>query len=374
MRILCSFLFSFLLFVSVGYPAAQCIQIYGVESDRIQPIDRFFTRLENLKSVLSNKSSDSEVVDALAQETSRTILLQLQALPKIYEASEYTARDIKNALAFRKEIKLVEGQLGFYMRQIELYDRTSPTEVAPQIVDYLKTNMAQSKIKLIGELRESGWLPDPSAKIDALTKRISKIEFKNRKKDQKRQVKALLDLMAATRSEIAELGKYFYKEKFDHEDLEAGLHTVRRALRWITVMISSSDGIYFYDYLGQRSAELDALESKYGSSKYLKIKSDSRVGLPLNREAMLQLTRLVTELGLLKDYRESQLDLNDALLAGKFMSSAKKAAVFAEQKMSERFGYINVEASARALYEEYLAKDPLKVLRRDLRQAYKAED
>jgi hypothetical protein len=76
----------------------------------------------------------------------------------------------------------------------------------------------------------------------------------------------------------------------------------------------------------------------------------------------------------LKDYRESQLDLSDALMTGKFISSAKKAAVFAEQRMAEHFGSIHVESAARALFEDYLASDPLKVLRQDLHRVYKDEN
>lgn len=116
MRIILSLLFSALIFVSTAYSADWCGQFYGLPSARVQPIDRFDIRLESLRSEITGKSSEEDVVDALAKEHSRTILLQMQALPKIYDASEYSADDIKNALAFRKEIKLVEGQLGFYMR------------------------------------------------------------------------------------------------------------------------------------------------------------------------------------------------------------------------------------------------------------------
>jgi hypothetical protein len=286
MRIMFSFLFSLFLFVSTGYSAAlSCGQFYGVTSARIQPVDRFIVRLEGLRKALANKTSESEMVDALAKEHSRTLLLQLQALPKVIEASDYSADDIKSALAFRKEIKAVEGQVGFYMRQIELFDRTSPTSVSSEVVAYLKNNVEQSKQQLIVELKESGWLPDPNEKIDSLLKRVSKVDFKGRKKDQKRQAKALLDLMSSTREEIADLGKYFYKEKFDHEDLESGLHTMRRALRWITVIISASDGMYYYEYSRNPTPETQALEVKYGSSKYLKLKTDPEISLPLNRGA-----------------------------------------------------------------------------------------
>lgn len=372
MRILFSFLFSLLLFVSSGHTATlSCGQFYGVPSARIQPADRFAVRLEGLRKALANKTSEGEIVEALAKEHSRTLLLQLQALPKVIEASDYSADDIKNALAFRKEIKVVEGQIGYYVRQIELFERTSPTSVSPELVAYLKNNVELSKQQLIVKLKESGWLPDPNRRIDSLLKRVSKVDFKGRKKDQKRQVKALLDLMSSTREEIADLDRYFYKEKFDHEDLELGLHTMRRALRWMSVIVSASDGLYYYEYSPNSSPETQALEAKYGSSKYLKLKTDPEISLPLNRGAMIQITRLVTELGVLKDYRESQLDLNDALLVGKFISSAKKAAAFAELRMAEHFGTIDVESAARALFEEYLAKDPLKILRQDLRRALK---
>jgi hypothetical protein len=180
-------------------------------------------------------------------------------------------------------------------------------------------------------------------------------------------LRALVKGLKETRRELKGLGQYFEPKRFEEEDLENGLHTMRRALRWITMMVQSADGLVSYLPPQPRTFDDRRLISEYGQSKYAQLSENGAVSV--DQLSVLKISKLVTELGSLKDFKESQLDLAHVLMEKPFRLSRGNAEARAFDVMTRNFGPTHVEAQARSLYEWYLKNDPLKDLQKSLERS-----
>ncbi|MBC7742027.1 MAG: hypothetical protein H7061_07515 [Bdellovibrionaceae bacterium] len=344
----------------------QCQDLFL--AGRTEPISRFETRLSRLNELLPATLSPDQVINSMNSESVRAILLQLQGLAKIYELSNYENVDLTKFSEFRAEVKEFEDHLGTYMRRRELLKHVIDTQVSPKVLAAIETEVIRERDILKSFMLEKNWLPNPAKKILFLEKQLQEVTFPKKKEDQKMRAKGIIKLIKHYRSSIENLATYIYKPNYNEADLEAGLHSFRRELRWVILAIGSSDGQFYNRPPKNSSPELQQLESSYGQSKYLDMAPPQVDALQLNRQSMLILTKLVDQLGRLKDFKESQLDLVRALKAAKSFIDPVAAQKFAYDRMADTFGLIDVELETRKLYEFYLQSDPLKELLNTLKR------
>jgi hypothetical protein len=357
----------------------SCRSIFQGQVEAIEPLERFSKRLDILRKDVSGRTSDLELLNAFATDDSRTVTLHLQALGKIYEIALGSHGDRKAMTKFREEVKFFEGQSGDYMRLLTLKKLINSEKLPPAFAQALEKKLRLEEATAIAKFRKAGWIPDPLAKIAKLEKNLQKIDFQKIKKDRKAMLTAMIEYVDETRDSVRNLGEVINKPEYEEADLEAGVHNLRRKLRWVALLARAADGVFVFapndDRLSGRltppeeKSALAELEDLYGDSKYIDLQPPDPLAIEIDRPAMLDLVKLVTELGAIKDYKESYLDFVDFIMENQLAENRGAAEVIAERAATAKFGAVEVEKTGEASYQYYLAKDPLKRLRASLRRA-----
>ena len=198
---------------------------------------------------------------------------------------------------------------------------------------------------------------------------VSALDLGRAKEDQNSTARGLRELVDEERDALKEIQVYFKPQHFSQDDLENGVHSMRRALRWVAMVLPATEGMFTaVGEMGMDTAYLAA----YGDSKYLRSGSEmpATVGkspIPVKRETILKIVMLIEKLGELKDFKESELDYAKFLMRDGFAVKMEEATRASHQVMVQAFkGDRDVENEARQLYNYYLREDPLKSLRKQL--------
>jgi hypothetical protein len=354
--------------------SAVCLKAFDSTLSRLEPFQRFDSRIRVLEDRIAGKKGAEEILEALNAESVRKNLLQFQGLLKIYESIPASKQDRKIISLSRKDLKTLEDAVGDLQRAEDVLDRSRDGGADPHVIELLQSDLKLARAKAIRDLEHEEWLPNTAQHLKEMRELLSQYDFKKKAKDQKLQVEALRDLAKEYRKDIREMEPFFFSKRYTHEDLEQGPHAARRALRWILTIIQASDGIYYHEVPTGKEKFIEELEPEFGKKKYLELLPPTKGALPISRYDALILNKLIIGLGDLKDFKESQLDLRDALVKHNLVMSREQAEQIAYEVMKKKFGPLDVEAKARALYKEYRAIDPLKNLTQVLEADLKSED
>lgn len=339
----------------------------AIDPSKTKPMERFSNRLDILEQAL--KGSLKEVTDQMSSEPVRQASMHIQALAKLYEAQAPDKKSKNWVTDFRKEIRELENAMGTFMRFRELNIRISKLEVPEKIREAVEERMEQGRKEFIEFLKQEGYLPDAKKKFDAFKKDVEKFEFAKTKKDHKLQMKAVLDMIAESEASIKSQKKFIEKADYTHEDLEAGLHSFRRDIRWVTIAIQASDGSFTYSQKAPSTREYFELVKDYGDSKFAQLSKPLAYAAELDPLPMLRMTRFISILGKLKDIKESQIDIAEILVSSGLEKNFETAMGVAQGIVSQKYGDVNVEALAQKYYREFQIQDPMKNLKKNIKAA-----
>lgn len=239
----------------------------------------------------------------------RVLFFKLQSLNRTYEKATDEALFTK----YREFFKKFEDLYGKVDLQQTLLTQAEKLE-EPELANLYKNSKEQATEVLLTELDKNGFL-DPSGKVfDKIEKAFNKFDsWKKPKKDKKQQVKILI-------SEAEKLSEDIKDRKFTNEDLELGLHELRRKLRWLVIQVQSLNGLTEYAPEEKIKAstkvyltELLNSNPHFMESPFLKMRSadiKKPLLIPLNTHTML--SEIVTRIGAEKDKVESALYLLEA--------------------------------------------------------------
>lgn len=336
----------------------------AIDPSKTKPMERFSNRLDILEQAL--RGSTKEVTDQMSSEPVRQASMHIQGLAKLYEA-QASDRKLKNRVkAFRKEMRELENAMGTFMRFRELSKTVSKLEVPDKIRETINARMEQGRQEFLGFLKAEGYLPNPLKKFESFKEDIEKFEFAKTKKDHKIQLKAVLDMIAETEVSIKSEKKYIEKSEYTHEDLESGLHSFRRDIRWVTIAIQASDGSFTYSQKAPSTKEYFELNKEYGDSKYARLSKPLAYAAELDPLPMMRLTRFVSVLGKLKDMKEQQIDIAEILVSSGIEKNPETAMEVAYGIVSQKYGKVKVEDLAQEYYKQFEAQDPLSEIRKNI--------
>ena len=346
-------------------PQGKCVAFSGVR-ERLAPLERFDALYGRLEDRLVGARTIHQIVDALDSRKVRQTLLYIQALLKVYEQMPASKADEKLITQIRRDMKSVEDAIGGLQRAEDVLKRSKKAGAPDEYIKALEQEYKEARKTTIQELRASDWLPFPIRHITLLRERLGQYSFEKKKADQQEQVSALIELVKEYRHDLVGMRAHFKPAKFTMDNLEGGLHSARRALRWVSAAIAASHGLYVYDFHSESPEETVRFESLYGNRKYLALAQPMKGAIELPWHDVLTLAMYIVEFGALKDFKESQLDLADVLIKHGLVKTPKEAEEKSFEIMKRRFGDIDVERRARELYEDYLRRDPLKAIKKAL--------
>jgi hypothetical protein len=266
-------------------------------------------------SVTKLKGSDEDKIKSLLAEDARNKFFRLAGLAGLYEDVDKKFSDL------RDQFKAAEEALGNMALNLELKTKANGDQ---KLADEFDDEYAKNEKNFLALMKEYDYLDDPAGAIRKLHAEIDDTKvWEGKKSGRKFLVRAIMKHASEVQDDIE-------KDKFNDEDLDNGLHKLRRSLRWISISFQALDGFVttraesvasdFQDW--NEKLEKEMATDNISGSKYLRIgnpKSDvNPIIFPKTMTTLI--ANLVALIGHDKDSAESNIHL------GKKVKESKKAA------------------------------------------------
>lgn len=214
--------------------------------------------------------------------------------------------------------KVIEDKIGKYTEHIEVADAAKAFKMDPAFTDFLDVKTEKALSELYDFMVEEGWLGKNLKKLDEVKEAITELKWSEEKgRDHKLFFRALRDTFEAYHEKMEEEMKPVLKAKNWKymENMEGGLHEVRRLFRWVMIIMQMRPEAFSYSKvldpqnLALTGLELDvakasledALERKSAMLDFAINKEGTAVVTP---EASFYISGLVDRLGILKKKSE----------------------------------------------------------------------
>ena len=179
----------------------------------------------------------------LYKAKARDPLFMLQALGRIERGMRREVDVFDGELAHVKLLEDGVGELDFWWQFLEMGEKVS---LPPALLAWATAHHAHSAGRLQGWLEMDHWIEhrhmaeegEVELQTHAIATALSKLDWPTPKKERKRLGAYLSERIRKTHAAALEL---------DMEDLEGGLHELRRKLRWVGVYGRALDGALILD-------------------------------------------------------------------------------------------------------------------------------
>lgn len=346
----------------------------------VEPLVRFrelLVRLQIYQKDGRTPKTKDELIVYYTSEGLRNVLLQIEGLCKIYEDGGLSKKDTKHLKDFHKEMKAFEDIMGqvslrkTILKIAEELEKQNPGSVNPILIASLRERLVQVQDAHYGYLEQNGWLPDPKRKVADLVKYLEKIDFKKAEADQRQIAEDYLILAKHNRDKIKDLHPFIFKDHYTVDDLEAGMHEFRRTIRWMTLILHAARGVFAYSDKVDADPEFAELYNQFKDNKYFLLEEASIGHFSMDKFPFLRLSKLINDLGTLKDTKEAQLYLAEALYKSGVESNEADAAEKARKMALAYYKLADVEPEAQKIYTYYSKRDPLKDIIENLKRELK---
>ncbi|MBL7545217.1 MAG: hypothetical protein JNL11_15470 [Bdellovibrionaceae bacterium] len=325
------------LAVSLPASASRCLRFY----DEVYSVDNvtyglqaFDAGIAQIKSHLlkAHKMSPEKKLSYYMSSDMRVTFFRLQSLSRIYEK----AYDLPFFADKRAFFKKYEDLLG----KVDLYDgllkQVKPMQESG-LIQYFET-IRQEKVDLLfTALKEDGLLSDPEKKMDEVYQELVKFKkWKEPKKDLELHVKRL-------GKELSKLAENIKARTYTHDDIEMGLHELRRQIRWPLIHVQTLTRLTTYNKTGKLPPEVKKYfdemmneNPKLLESGFLKMREseiDDPIQIPFVPHAML--TEIVSKIGAQKDRAEADIFIDEAMTKLNFSASDRQRV---ESKLHDETG------------------------------------
>tara|TARA_B110001454_G_scaffold124375_1_gene116031 strand:+ start:15593 stop:16768 length:1176 start_codon:yes stop_codon:yes gene_type:complete len=286
---------------------------YGLQAFKLN-IDRLKVHFQKTKSM-----TDDEKVNLLLTSDARVVFFRLQSLAKIYEKA-YERKFFTKQRGFFKKYEDLIGRVDLYQGLIGVSTKLKQ----PRLIKYFENKKSEAATNLLNGLIEARLARDPNDPtsnvdpVDTLNEvyeHLAKFEdWKSAEKDLEMNLKNIVSYARSLLTKIK-------AREFTQDDIELGLHDLRRGLRWPLIHIQTLNRLTAYDVRSDLPKDVQSyfesmqarnpkiLKSGFLSMKAPDIKHPMRV--PLYPYAML--TDIVAEIGTKKDGAESDIYITQAM-------------------------------------------------------------
>ncbi len=281
---------------------------------------RFTLLIDSLKQQLKKSNSPQTIINGLIESDTRNIAFHVEALLRLYIESEYfekigskkdQARNTQNLTEALRLMEGLENNLGSYAEHVQrldwlklLQEKLGHNIVSDKKIAFFETAKKIAYAKLSKYLSEEGWIGQQQdrLRIFELFNSISEeLKAIPKKKDRKIIVKGIARYIKKTR-----------EKKFDLQDLEKGIHPLRRHLRWINIMVRSAN-LFKLDNRFNFSDQFKDLDAGDAVKKYggLEIYGFENHPVFIDQRPYLTLAQIIGILGTAKDIGQFEVALGE---------------------------------------------------------------
>ncbi len=328
-------------------------------TDRDAPVQRPLLRVL-LHAQRLHDSLDGSV-DALLKNDARTHLFMLQSLVRLYAPQAKTKAHDKR-LTQVKELEDALGTCGYCDDMIAM---ATSARASPAVLQLLRGNATAARADAEVVL-QAGWrIADGSSRrLKKLVEHFASLDtMSGHIGDEDRDASFVRNQLRGHLRDVDEAD-------YDMDDLEEGIHELRRQLRWIPITLMALDGLVVLDAATDPIAELTALKrSASATSRFGVLPTSAREMhcIKWSQSLFLELSRTIDVLGAIKDRGQRIVGLAHALIDAEG-DAPHDAVAHAEALLSDRHGLVRVQADARAVYATLRGLKLLKVSRRALKE------
>ncbi len=320
---------------------AAVARLYGIDGTEAKPARRLLRWATELHDALAQAQAAKDPVSAAMAPDVRRIAFMLEGLFRMY-ADAYG----KPAEKGQARVKELEDQLGAYGHATDMQAAARKAPGVPAELLRWLDDQAEEERQALHDLMEE-WQPGKDGKVPALERvfdRILSIEWKKGAKDRD----IIQASLAAQLERIAD-------DELDMNELQEGLHELRRQLRWPPIYGQALGGaLVLTDDVVPEPRYAALLTQPVADSPFgkLPVSADEARPLAIPRTLFLRLTELIDELGKLKDRGEAVEGLAHALVEVEGLSHKKASRRAAALLGQPEDTLEQVAARAKELYPE----------------------
>ncbi|MGQ0504273.1 MAG: hypothetical protein ACT4TC_03060 [Myxococcaceae bacterium] len=341
---------------------------YGVEAPTPleRPLERYLALVGKIDEFCAQEKDPEKLADLMVQKDLRRTVFLLEGLLKMYKPG--FGDDVSK---LRDDVKKLEDALG----GVSLYRgvdgkgliKTAQDKGMPvAVIRELETKYIAAMNDLT-ELVAEQWAPNGD---EGQSKRIGKLIEKVVDED----FGSYDDDRAYLSKEVAEHIAEIEGIDYDTNDLqgEAGLHELRRQLRWIPVMVEATGGLMQLSETQNPIPSLSSiLDTELAKSKYVQLPPADREANPVSLSKSLYTANMqaVLELGKVKDIGEAVEHLGQAYVDSGVAATLADGEAQVKALLGEEYEMGRVHGAASKLYGELTANGLLPAMRAELEQA-----
>jgi len=275
----------------------------------------FTNQLNLLQAELSKKSKESLPL-RIYHSQARNIFFRLEALSRIFK--HIHDKDLFKSL--QAEFKLIEdalGQMDYYDGFLKDFSKNKTIPAA--FLNYFKQHFEHATDQLSIILKDVP-VHQPSY-IASVLKRLESATWMS---DANKEKSAIANVVTDA---MDELQSDYKKGKLHFEDIEKGLHEFRRKLRWISIYVAATDGMFQLKKVKLVQPDLKPyLTDEIVNLPYNVLPPAKKGSEPVYIESQnfYALSWLIQELGKLKDEGLKYSIINEAIKATKQLKNADK--------------------------------------------------
>lgn len=322
-----------------------------------RPQERVLQTVATLDTFLQAHAGNvDKLVDQMIMQDLRKPLFALEAQLRLY--SDRGGKALKKDLG---NIKALEDALGAWGLRRDLLEAVDGRDVPAEVLALMHQDAAQAR-DAVKDVVASGWLPDAGKRnqVPVLNRMVDNLEatdFKSYEKDKKylrKQVAGHIDDMLHTR--------------LDLDDMQGGIHELRRQARWIPLFMLSSGGVMQLSEERNPVASLrPLLQSSEAQSPFAKMPQPDRERDPImvSKSLYLANSRFVSQLGAVKDRGEMPEYVGEVYVKAGLAADLHQGVAMARTMMGRTDTDESIRTEARALWESYDASGALRALKKE---------
>jgi hypothetical protein len=325
---------------------------YQVDRAVDRPFERVLVHAAKIDAVLRSEPRVDVLIDVVMSKDLRRQVFLMEGISKLYA-------DIHGKPAERVyvSVKALEDRLGRYSMTKSNLAAAEKVGAAPAVIALLKADVDASRDALKA-LLAAEWMPDAKGRIPAMRDIVEKwgeAPWGSYDKDLK-----------AVRAELSRRLEKIETTPFDMNELEDGIHELRRQLRWFPIYAESLNGVFQLDDTTHPiKAYEPMLTQPIATSKYVDLPPSTReqTTISVPKSVYCALMQLTLDLGALKDTGEPVHFIADAYVrAGLADAAGAKRAV--DKLFGGAVGVKEVHAAAHRHYEAMQKNGLVQALRR----------
>ena len=231
----------------------------GNKSTNAKAVARLQFQFDLIRRTYSGVTDFNEMPQKMLQVDLRSSYMRIQSILRLY--GDYFKKDkgdTDRIKTIAQQAKSLEDNLGTLADIVRLPSVLEQTQAPPDLIAFAKTKANRTVPQFVAFLQQKGWGADLVTLKD-MEKNVAKLHWPS-SVDKDNEV---------VFSQIAEEAKDISQTKYPLNDLDKGIHQLRKDLRWVLLEIQSTNGLIIRDDSSCPINEYQSLvTSPVSTSKY----------------------------------------------------------------------------------------------------------